>query len=59
MGSMYIMNARNRIKDKIDEELNKVQGLGKKIEFLRCAIYDLVQAITDEETLADLEKTFP
>lgn len=56
---MYIMNARNRIKDKIDEELNKVEGLDKKIEFLRCAIYDLVQAITDEQTLGELEKTFP
>ena len=59
MGHMYIMNARNRIKDKIDEELNKVEGLDKKIEFLRCAIYDLVQAITDEQTLGELEKTFP
>jgi len=58
MGQTYIMNARRRIIDKIDEKLSKIQGLEKKLDFLRDVVYEIIEVISDETELEQLEKTF-
>lgn len=61
MGDMYKMNARTRILQKVEKELDKTTsvlfGSDAKIEFLRSIIYDLVnEFVTDEVELQRLEE---
>ena len=59
MGQMYIMNARGRIIDKIHKKVEKAPTIEKKFDVLREAVYELVEAITEETELERLEGTFP
>lgn len=56
MGSMYIMNARGRIIEKIDDEMQSLPTLLKQRNYLCDLIYDIVHKITDECTLKEIEE---
>jgi len=53
----YIENARSRIIDKISARVERAETLRKKFDVLRDAVYELVESITDEGTLARLLET--
>ena len=51
------MNAKARIRDKIDKQEKADKTVDQQLDFLRCCIGDLLEAITDEEVLAVLESS--
>jgi uncharacterized lipoprotein YehR (DUF1307 family) len=58
VGIHFITKSRDRIIEKIDERLNKIEGLDKKMDYLRDVVYELVEAVTDEVELSRLEEHF-